>query len=192
MVGTSNLGSWNGHWLDIGFIAKKMRMKCPKSVQEFYFASVAVGDMVDKPHLSVLPRIKLPVNGNATQKNAFVYLSIYLTINQSIDHNRSIDLSYYLSYPILSCLYIYMYWTIIKHMGIFPMEHTETSQPRGHPLLPGIIATLLGAFSLAVAALLVKVCATALRLGRLGEGDRDGRSLELENVDKENGYPLVI
>ena len=79
------------------------------------------------------------------------------------------------------------------------MEFTETSQPQGHPLLPGIIATLLGAFSLAVAALLVKVCATALRLGRLSEGDlgdlgdRDGRSdwrIGVDNVDKENGYRI--
>ena len=34
--------------------------------------------------------------------------------------------------------------------------------------LEGILSTLLGALSLAIAALLVKVCATALHLGRWG------------------------
>lgn len=40
----------------------------------------------------------------------------------------------------------------------------QAEAPPGTAQLPGIVSTLLGALSLAVAALLVKVCATALHL----------------------------
>ena len=43
----------------------------------------------------------------------------------------------------------------------------QPGYPNFH-VIGGILSTLLGALSLAIAALLVKVCATALHLGRWG------------------------